>query len=113
MKKKIVVSCLLAISSVLAFGQKVTDNFTGKWKTSEGKMVLVTGDAQQGFDGVVENKDITVLKDVRFSSNKWTGWIIRPTDGMEVKCEVLLDDDKLRITAKKGMFSKEIIWKRP
>ncbi|OJV12610.1 MAG: hypothetical protein BGO21_02370 [Dyadobacter sp. 50-39] len=112
MKKKIVATCLLAFSSMLTYAQKATDNLAGKWKTPEGKVVIVSGTPDQGFTGVGQNNDVTVLKDIKFSGSKWIGWIIRPTDGTKVKCEVVIEGDELKITAKKGMFSKELIWKK-
>lgn len=112
MKKQVIIICLLIISTTVSFAQKASDHLEGNWKTPQGKIIVISGNAQQGFTGTVQNKAITVLKDIRFSAGKWKGTIIKPGDGSEAACELRVHGDILLITAKKGIFSKEITWQR-
>lgn len=112
MKKTILSTALFLFSALATFAQKSTDNLAGNWKTPQGKVIMINSTVNSTFNGTVKDKNIMVLKDVKFSGGKWKGQLIKPDDGSKINCEVLLDGDKLRLTAKKGPFSKEIIWRK-
>ncbi len=108
--KKYLVMFALVISGVIAFAQKPTDDFSGKWKTDEGELIVVAK-TDSGFVGEpAEKKGLIVLKDVKFVKGKWIATLIKPKDGKTVTCELKLEDGSLKIVARKGMMSKTIIW---
>lgn len=109
MKKKIVITGVCLFAALMSFAQKDTDDFSGKWKTPEGKIIVITKQGS-GFIGMTEDKTKTVLKDVTFNDGKWRGSIIKPDDGTTVNCELTREGSNLNVVAKKGMFSKKLTW---
>ncbi|SMG15871.1 hypothetical protein SAMN05660862_1002 [Sphingobacterium psychroaquaticum] len=100
---------MFTLVSLLTFAQKATDDLSGKWKTEEGQIILIskTGDV---FNGVSENEKGTVLKDVKFTGGKWKGIIQKPNGNAKADCEIVLDGKNLRIVAKKSFFTKKMVW---
>ncbi|HEY8661749.1 MAG TPA: hypothetical protein VIL78_22120 [Hanamia sp.] len=106
---KMILSLLLAIFTVSAFSQKATDNFSGKWKTATEKIVVITKAGNQ-FVGMVEGTNMLILKDLAFDGSKWKGIIQNPKENKSAKCEAVLEAGKLKLIARKGMFSKTFYW---
>jgi uncharacterized protein (DUF2147 family) len=107
MNKLIYLLIAMAMTSV-AFAQKATDNFVGKYKTDDGGMITVTKTAA-GFLGTDETKKV-VLKDVKFDGKEWKATIYNPKKDMTASGEILLESNKLKIVAHKGFLSKTIYW---
>lgn len=106
---KLVVVIVMSFMSVIAFGQKATDNYAGKWKTDEGVMVDITKSGSTFMGTVVEKKKV-ILENLRFDDNKWTATMVRPKDGAEATATVTLNGNKMNIVVKKGFVSKTLVW---
>lgn len=102
-------AAMLIIASVLAYGQKAADDFSGKWKTPEGKIILISK-LGNTFDGTTQEAGQKIIENVLFTEGHWRGTIIKPGTSTKANCELILDGNKLTITAKKGIFSKTIVW---
>ncbi|MDR7128031.1 uncharacterized protein (DUF2147 family) [Algoriphagus sp. 4150] len=109
MKKRIMISIMLMMVSVLSFSQKITDDFSGKWKTSEGKVILITKSGN-AFTGAIEESKETIIENVHFTDGQWKGKIFKPGSSTKADCELVMQDNKLTITARKMTFSKTIVW---
>lgn len=109
MTKKILLTCLLLINGMILFAQKATDDLSGKYKTPQGKTIIISKSGN-GFIGQSEDKKLTILKDIQYKKNKWTGTIIKPADGTTADCDLVLKGKDLQITAHKGIFSKKLTW---
>jgi uncharacterized protein (DUF2147 family) len=107
--KAIVVSLLVSLASAVSFAQGASDDFTGKWKTAEGKDVVITK-VGAGFIGEAIEKKIVILKDVNFSDGKWTATVFNPVKEVTADCELFLEGSNLKIVATKGLMSKTIYW---
>lgn len=107
-QKTLMVVTLLATSTI-TFAQKATDDFSGKWKTDDGKIITVTK-SSEGFVGKADDNKTVILYGVKFSDKKWSGVVTNPKENKTAKCELILESGKLKITAKKGIMSKIIIW---
>lgn len=103
------ISVLLMIVSVLSFGQKITDDFSGKWKTPEGKIILITKSGK-AFTGTVEESSEKIMENVQFTDGHWRGKIFKPGSSTKADCDLVMNGSKLTITARKMTFSKTIIW---
>ena len=107
---KSVMLCLFSILFCnLAFSQKATDDFSGKWKTEEGGTIEVSRKGA-GFIGVGVLKKLVVLKDLQFKNGKWVSEMTNPTKNQTANCELLLEGNSIKIIARKGFFSKTIYW---
>lgn len=93
------------------FAQKPTDDFSGKWKTSEGKIITISK-TQFGFIGKAEDNITIILNEIKYIDKKWSAIISNPKENKTALCELILDGKRLRIIAKKGMMSKTIIWSK-
>ena len=104
---------LLLISCFsFAFGQKASDDFTGKWIAEEGKVIEITK-VNGVYNGIGIPENVHVLKDVKFRDGKWEGIIHNPKNNKEAPCEVKLDGpDKLKVTARIGKFRKVFFWNK-
>jgi uncharacterized protein (DUF2147 family) len=105
---KILISAALIFTSVLAFSQKATDNFTGKYKTEDGAIITITK-TSDSFIGLDPEKKV-VVKDVKFDGKEWKATIYNPKKDMTASAEILLEDKKLKIVAHKAFLSKTIYW---
>ncbi len=108
MVKSIVIISILYFN-MLTFAQKAVDDFTGKWKAPKGAIIIITK-SHTGFIGRTELEDAIVLKDVKFYNGKWTAVIINPKENQIANCELTLQEFKLKIIAKKGIFYKTLFW---
>lgn len=107
--RNVLVMMFLFVSVSIASAQSAEDDFSGNWKTEQGPLVQITksGDA---FNGVNVEHDKLVLENLKFEDSEWTGTLIKPKDGSRYNCTAVLSGNKLKLTAKKGLFSKTIIW---
>ncbi len=96
---------------LLTFAQKASDDFTGKWKAPKGDVIRVYK-TKSGFIGKTVKEGVVVLKDVKFADGKWTAIIMNPKENIIADCELILELEqaKLHIIAKKGVFHKTIFW---
>ena len=101
-----IVSISLHLSS---FSQKASDDFSGKWKTDEGVIISISK-TENGFIGKAGIKDIVVLKSVKFADGRWSGIVYNPKKDITANCELQLETDRIKIIARKGLFSKTIYW---
>ena len=97
----------LSVSFVNA--QSAEDDFSGNWKTEQGPEVLITKSGDT-FKGVNVEHDKLVLDNLKFEDGEWTGTLIKPKDGSRYNCTAVLSGNKLKLTAKKGLFSKTLTW---
>lgn len=102
---------ILLFNTTLLVAQKATDDFSGRWITEENKPVDITKNGTV-FTGLLILKNKIVMENVSFIDGKWLGTMIRPKDDAKADCEVLLEGNKLKITIKKGIARKTIVWKR-
>lgn len=103
------ISIMLMMVSALSFGQKMTDDFSGKWKTPEGKVILITKSGNV-FTGVIEETKEKIIENVLFTDGQWKGKIFKPGSSTKADCELVINGNKLTITARKMGFSKIIVW---
>jgi uncharacterized protein (DUF2147 family) len=95
-----IITSLLA--TTVAFAQKATDNFTGKYKTDDGEIITIAK-TSTGFVGTDEAKTI-VLKDVKFDGKEWKATVYNPKKDVTASGEILLEGNKLKIVAHKGFI---------
>ncbi|MDI9338460.1 MAG: hypothetical protein QM539_08550 [Alphaproteobacteria bacterium] len=95
--------------SFTAFAQKATDDFSGKWKTEEGKTVEISksGDV---FIGKPEGKDFILLSDLGYKNEAWIGELHQPKTGRTITCTAFLENNTLRLELKKGKFQRTLTW---
>ena len=96
------------LMSSVTFAQGVTDDFSGKWKTDEGDIIISKSAA--GFVGEAEKKKVVILKDINFSAGQWVSVIYNPKKDVTADCELYLEGNQLKIVATKGLFSKTVVW---
>ena len=65
--KKVFSIFFAVLLSAAAFAQGETDDFSGKWKTEEGDVIVISKSAA-GFVGEAEKKKIVILKDINFQN---------------------------------------------
>lgn len=107
--KNVIVIVLLFISASIVSAQSAEDDFSGNWKTEQGPEVLITKSGDT-FKGVNVEHDKLVLENLKFEDGEWTGTLIKPKDGSRYNCTAVLSGNKLKLTAKKGLFSKTLTW---
>ena len=106
--KKVFLFFVCITIATIALAQKATDNFVGKYKTEEGVVITITKTAT-GFIGKDHENNI-VLKDVKFDGKEWKAIVYNPKKDITATCELLLENNKLKIVAHKGFLSKTIYW---
>jgi hypothetical protein len=99
----------LLLITTAGFSQKATDDFSGKWKTEEGGIIEISR-KELGFIGVGVLKKFVVLKDLQFKDGKWVSEMSNPTKNQTANCELLLEVNRIKIIARKGIFSKTLYW---
>lgn len=105
--KKVILITLLCFLSLISYSQKATDNFAGKWKTDKGVVIDIVKKGNS-FVGTAATK--VVLNNLHFEDGVWIGYLLKPEDKQQYNCTAVLEGNKLKLTIKKGMFSKIIIW---
>jgi uncharacterized protein (DUF2147 family) len=109
MNKFVLTLLLFSLFSLMAYAQKSTDNFSGKWQTDKGEIIEITKNGSSFIGKAAKNKKV-VIENLHFDNGKWTATIIKPKDGEKIDAIVTLAGDKINILIKKGMMSKTIVW---
>ncbi|MBK8553268.1 MAG: DUF2147 domain-containing protein [Ignavibacteria bacterium] len=107
--RNVLVMMFLFVSVSIVTAQSSEDDFSGNWKTEQGPLVQITKSGDS-FKGVNVEHDKLVLEDLKFEDGQWTGTLIKPKDGSRYNCTAVLSGNKLKLTAKKGLFSKTVTW---
>ncbi len=110
MKAHVISMAILLLTSTLAFSQKATDDFSGRWNTPKGIVITITKSGNT-YTGIAEDKRV-VLKGVKFSDGKWQGIIQKGEGGTQADCELVLNKNKLTIYATKYLFKKTLVWEK-
>ena len=108
MKKGILILTALLFSIAVAIGQQATDDFTGKWKTQDDHLIIISKTTGK-FIGLDE-KNRESLYNLRFENSKWKGTVENHENGNKADCEIYLQGNKLKIVAHKGFLSKIFMW---
>lgn len=108
MKKCVLMLTALLFSVVMVMGQQVGDDFTGKWKTEDGHVIIISK-TNGKFTGL-DDKNRESLYNMRFEDGKWKGTVENHDEGKKADCEAYLQGNKLKIVAHKSFFSKTFIW---
>jgi hypothetical protein len=107
-KKTLILSLILFIGK-FAFSQRPTDDFSGKWKTEEGGVVEFSK-KENGFIGLGATSKKIVVKDLQFKEGKWLSEINNPLKNITANGEFLMEGNRIRIIARKSVFSKTLYW---
>ncbi len=107
--KSFLVILFLMLMKTAVFSQRATNDFSGKWKTEEGGIIEISR-KELGFIGVGVLKKFVVLKDLQFKDGKWVSEMTNPTKKQTANCELLVEVNRIKIIARKGIFSKTIYW---
>lgn len=106
--KNIILIVIISLFSTLVYCQKATDNFAGKWKTDKGIIVEIIKKGNV-FVGTSSNA-VIILNNLQFVDGEWKGTLIKPEDKSKYNCTAILEGNKLKLTVKKGIISKQITW---
>lgn len=109
--QKSLIIVILLLTNTIIFAQKTTDDFSGKWKTVEGKIITITKLETTFIGKAADNKSI-ILNGVKFSNKKWVAVITNPKENKSAECELILEGNILKIIAKKGILTKTVIWNK-
>lgn len=109
--KSVLFFTILMFLGEYAFSQKVTDDFSGKWKTEEGATVEISK-KETGFTGVGAINKKTIVKDLQFKDRSWVSEITNPVKNVTANAIFLLEGNRIKIVAKKGFFSKTFYWSK-
>ncbi|MCX6206720.1 MAG: hypothetical protein NTZ19_10765 [Bacteroidetes bacterium] len=107
--KSLALFTLMLFIGFCSFAQKSTDDFSGKWKTEEGNIIEISKNGT-GFIGMGTIHKQVIVKDLQFKDNKWVSEITNPIKNITANGEFLLDGNKIKIVARKSIFSKTIYW---
>ncbi|PVV59925.1 DUF2147 domain-containing protein [Chryseobacterium sp. HMWF035] len=105
--KKLIFIKLFSLLSIAYYGQKATDNFAGKWRTDKGVTIDVVKKGNS-FIGTTATK--LVLDNLHFENGTWKGYLIKPEDKKQYTCTAILEGNNIKLTVKKGVVSKVIVW---
>jgi len=107
--KKALILSLLVFMCKFAFSQKSTDDFSGKWKTEEGGVVEISK-KENGFVGLGVPAKKLIVKDLQFKDGKWVSEISNPIKNVTANGEFIMEGTRIKIIAKKSVFSKTLYW---
>ena len=137
--KQILLYLCIAGFVTTGFAQTASDQILGRWQNEQKTMVIEFFPNGEKFDARIvsinpEKQDAKTMTDknnpdpakrnqplvgtviisgLEFSSDNWrNGTLYAPKRGIYLGCEISVKNDKLYITAKKGMFSETKIWTR-
>jgi hypothetical protein len=102
---RLIVTLVIMINCVVLYGQKATDNFSGKWKTEKGIEIEIikNGNSFTGID--VELKKIAI-QNLRYVDGKWIATVIKPKDGRKAIGTFTLMENKIKVVVTKGIISR-------
>lgn len=93
------------------FAQKENNDILGNWATEKGKIIKIIKQ-ENLYEGATLD-GAAILKDLTYSGNSWKGTIQNRSGDKSAKCNVVMQsDDKLKITAHKGILKKRFYWTR-
>jgi hypothetical protein len=95
--------------SIIISAQKASDDFSGRWKAPKGDIIKVYK-TKSGFIGKTVKEGVVVLKNVKFLEGKWVAIIMNPRENIVADCELVLETNKIKIIATKGIFQKTLYW---
>lgn len=96
--------------SKIGIAQKATDNFSGKWKTAEGSIIVITK-SNGAFIGKPIGKEYKILEDLQFINGRWLGYFPKQKHKcIKVACEANLQGNKIKFFTKVGYYYKEFYW---
>lgn len=110
LKFTLLLAIFFLITNVV-FSQKISDDFSGKWKTAEGGTIEITK-KDAGFQGIGVTTKKVVVKDLQFKNGKWVSELRNPLKDIVANGEFILEGNQLKIIARKSFFSKTIYWTR-
>lgn len=124
--KKLLLTLFILYTTVSIFTQDPGERITGFWK-NDNKTVKIEVTKDEGIysgkiiwvDDKVAKKGnptllgTTILSDLKYSDNKWTGSVYVPQKSKSFDCSVTLDgNDTLLLEVTKGFFSRTKRWTR-
>lgn len=104
------VTVIFLFTTVLAFGQKASDNFAGKWKAEEG--VIITISNVNGKWIGLDPKNRQTLYNMRFKKGEWKATPTNNEENITASCKVYFQGNRITIVAHNSIFSKTIIWNK-
>jgi hypothetical protein len=107
--KKVLILSLIIFMGKFAYSQKSTDDFSGKWKTEEGSVIEISK-KENGFIGLGVPAKKLIVKDLQFKDGKWVSEINNPIKNVTANGEFLIEGTRIKIVAKKSVFSKTLYW---
>ncbi len=107
--KKAFILIILIFIGKFAFSQKSTDDFSGKWKTEEGGVIEISK-KENGFVGLGVPAKKVIVKDLQFKDGKWVSELNNPIKNVTANGEFIMEGNRIKIIAKKSVFSKTIYW---
>lgn len=105
---KLSILALLLLTNISTYSQKITDDFSGVWKTTENEMVTITK-SNQGFLGLDALKR-KVLYDIKFIDNEWRGKVTNYKKNITGRCELRLEGNRMKIVVRKGILFRTFYW---
>lgn len=109
MKTIISLITLFLLLSHIVSSENSLDDLSGKWKTAEGHMIIISKTGNS-YTGVLEGTDNIVLKDIMYTQGKWKGTIQKGEEQKSADCEIVLNGTQLIIVVTKYIFSKTLVW---
>jgi len=111
MKKCSFIIIFACFCSNYVFAQNENTSIVGKWSTEEGKVISIVKQDNQ-FEGTTLD-GAPILRDLVFENDAWHGTIQNRGGDRSAKCNIVMEDaNKIKITARKGIFSKRFYWSR-
>jgi hypothetical protein len=111
MKTLLLLFSLIFSQGPSVFAQEHKSSIVGKWSTEKGKIIkIVRADGQ--FEGTTLD-GAPILRDLTYTDESWNGTIQNRSGSMSARCVIIMqEDDKIKITARKGIFTKRFYWTR-
>lgn len=109
-KYSFIIICACFFSNYV-FAQNKKISILGKWLTEEGKVITIVQQDNQ-YEGTTLD-GAPILRDLVFENDAWHGTIQNRGGDRSAKCNIVIEDaNKIKITARKGIFSKRFYWSR-
>ena len=95
------------------------DNLLGTWDTGNQNSLIEIYQGNQGYAGKVVSSDnpeakvgMPIIKDLKCKDGKWTAKLYALKRKECYDAEMVVNDERLKITVSVGFFSKTINWSR-
>lgn len=106
--KQLLLSLVLLLLGPTGYAQSSTDDFTGKWKAENGKIVIMKRQ-NNVYSGYNEEGKL-LMYDIAFIEGKWKGRGREPHTGITGKCEITRKGDTLIVVGGVGFITKTYTW---